>query len=95
MKISLNPVPKHRIFEPIYESAFSFSNMRPWHLIGNYQEFRLGTKWSPSTTLLMLERAEDVWIDVKNEGSMGVGRGPRNITTSNELKPKVQNGVTS
>ena len=95
MKISLNPVPKHRIFEPIYESAFPFSNTRPWRLIGNYQEFRLGTKWAPSTTLLTLERAEDVQIDAKNEGSMSVGRGPRSIMTSNVLKPKVQNGVTS
>ena len=45
-------------------------------------------KWSPSTTLLMLERAENVQLDVKNEGSTSVPRGPRNIMTSNHLTPK-------
>ena len=88
LNIFLNVTPKHRVFSPVYESGFPFSAIKPWHLIGNYQEFRLMPKWSPSTTLLMLERAENAQLDVKNEGSTSVPRGPRNIMTSNHLTPK-------
>ena len=88
LNIYLNVTPLHRIFKPIYESAFPFSNWKPWHLVGNYLEFRLSNKWSPSTTLLMLERAENILVDVKNEGGMCVERGPQNIMSSNHLTPK-------
>ena len=88
LNIFLNVVPKERIFTPTYESAFPFSKMKPWHVIGNYQEFRLMPKWSPSTTLLILERSENVQIDVKHEASFTVAQGPRNIMSSNTLTPK-------
>ena len=48
----------------------------------------MSNKWSPSTTLLMLERAENIQVDVKNEGGMCVERGPQNLMSSNHLTPK-------
>ena len=84
----LHVVPDRRIFQPVYGSSTPFANMRRHHIIGNYQEFRISAKMPPNTLLLMLERAENVPIDVKGESSISVPRGPRNVMSSNYLEPR-------
>ena len=84
----LNVVPDRRVFHPVYGSSAPFANLRPYHIIGNYQEFRVSPKMEPNTLLLMLERAENVPFDVKGESSLSIPRGPRNIMSSNYLKPR-------
>ena len=82
----LNVAPDRRIFHPVYGSSAPLANLRPYRIIGNYQEFRVSPKMEPNTLLLMLERAENASLAVRGESSFSAPRGPRNRRTSGRRK---------
>ena len=51
----LNLVPRERVFTPDFSSAFPFATLRDTHILGNYNEFQVNGKHSPSTWLLLLK----------------------------------------
>ena len=79
-------LPEDRVFLPDWESSFPFAHLEDGFLLGDYNEFRVSAKHSPSMWLLVMERSA-VSVDVKGKQSHMVERPPPAVMSSNLVKP--------